>query len=231
MYDFHTHTFLSDGVLSPIELIRRASVRGYKGMAVTDHVGIGNLELVVKTLVKDCAMATKRWDILALPGVEVTHVPKDDIDLLARTAKEMGAKVVTVHGETIVEPVEPGTNEAAIRSAYVDILAHPGLISYEDARLAAENHVFLEVSARKGHSFTNGHVVQVARKAGALLVLDSDAHEPEDLLTLEMNYRIAKGAGLNDEETHALLELNPQSLLDRLGFGPSNAARSKAVTS
>ena len=43
MYDFHTHTFLSDGVLSPIELIRRALVQGYKVMAVTDHVGIGNV--------------------------------------------------------------------------------------------------------------------------------------------------------------------------------------------
>ncbi|HLE81453.1 MAG TPA: PHP domain-containing protein, partial [Dehalococcoidia bacterium] len=30
MYDFHTHTFLSDGVLSPIELIRRAHVKGYR---------------------------------------------------------------------------------------------------------------------------------------------------------------------------------------------------------
>ena len=41
MYDFHTHTFLSDGVLSPMELIRRAHVRGYRAMAVTDHVGLG----------------------------------------------------------------------------------------------------------------------------------------------------------------------------------------------
>jgi len=76
MYDFHTHTFLSDGVLSPIELIRRALVRGYKAIGVTDHVGIGNIEYVVKTLVVDCANATDRWDILAMPGVEITHVPK-----------------------------------------------------------------------------------------------------------------------------------------------------------
>ena len=128
MYDFHTHTFLSDGVLSPIELIRRALVCGYKAMAITDHVGLGNIEYVLNTLVIDCAQATKRWDILVLPGVEITHVPKEDIDLVARTAKEMGAKIVAVHGETVVEPVEPGTNEAAVRSSSVDILAHPGLI-------------------------------------------------------------------------------------------------------
>ena len=219
MYDFHTHTFLSDGVLSPIELIRRAFVRGYRAMAVTDHVGLGNLEYVVKTLEVDCAVASKRWDILALPGVEITHVPKEDIDLVARTAKEMGAKLVAVHGETPVEPVEPGTNEAALRSPWVDVLAHPGLISRDEARLAAERGVRLEVSARRGHSLANGHVVRIAREAGAVLVLDSDAHAPEDLLTPEMCLKVAKGAGLEDDEVHALLEENPLELLRKLGVG------------
>ena len=218
MYDFHTHTFLSDGALSPIELIRRALMRGCRAMAVTDHVGLGNVEFVVKTLMIDCEQATRRWDILVLPGVEITHVPKDDIDLVARTAKEMGAKLVAVHGETPVEPVEPGTNEAALRSNFVDVLAHPGLITYDDARLAAERGIYLEVSARKGHSLTNGHVTKVAREAGAAMVLDSDAHEPEDLLTPEIRLAVAKGAGLNDDEVHALLETNPKDLLAKLGF-------------
>ena len=225
MYDFHTHTFLSDGVLSPIELIRRAVVRGYKAMAVTDHVGLGNVEFVLKTLVTDCAQATKRWDILVLPGVEITHVPKEDIDLVARTAKEMGAKMVAVHGETPVEPVEEGTNEAALRSGSVDVLAHPGLITQDEARLAAENGIYLEVSARKGHSFANGHVVKMAKEAGAPMVLDSDAHEPDDLLTPELSYKVAKGAGLSDEEVHSLLQLNPRELLVKLGFGGAAAAR------
>jgi len=218
MYDFHTHTFLSDGVLSPIELIRRAQVRGYRAMAVTDHVGLGNVEFVLKTLVVDCTQATKRWDILALPGVEITHVPKDDIDLVAKTAKEMGAKLVAVHGETPVEPVEPGTNEAALRSDYVDVLAHPGLITYEEACLAAEKGIYLEVSARKGHSLANGHVVKTAKEAGAITVLDSDAHEPDDLLTPDIRQKVAMGAGLSEEEVHALLETNPQHLLRKLGF-------------
>lgn len=230
MYDFHTHTFLSDGVLSPIELIRRALIRGYKAMAVTDHVGVGNLEFVLKTLVKDCAQATERWDILALPGVEITHVPKHDIKMVAEAAKRLGAKIVTVHGETIVEPVEPGTNEAAIRSGAVDILAHPGLISYDDARFAAENDVYLEVSARKGHSLTNGHVVKVAREAGAYTVLDSDAHEPDDLLTAEITHKIAKGAGLTDEDAHALLQVNPQKLLKRLGYDLASATEPRIAT-
>ncbi len=218
MYDFHTHTFLSDGVLSPIELIRRAYVRGYKVIAVTDHVGFGNIEYVVKTLVVDCAKASSRWDILAIPGVEITHVPKEDIDLAAREAKAMGARLVNVHGETMVEPVEPGTNAAALNSAHVDVLAHPGLLSAEEAQTARQNGTFLEVSARKGHSLSNGHVVKTALSQEASLILNSDAHAPEDLLTPELCYRVARGAGLDEEQTEILLRRNPNLLLEKLGY-------------
>ena len=123
-----------------------------------------------------------------------------------------------MHGETPVEPVEPGTNEAALRSDFVDVLAHPGLITYEEACLAAEKGIYLEVSARKGHSLANGHVVKTAKDAGASTVLDSDAHEPEDLLTLEMSQKVAKGAGLSDGEIQTLVETNPRRLLAKLGF-------------
>ena len=217
MYDFHTHTFLSDGVLSPIELIRRAIVIGYRVMAITDHIGPGNMEFILKTLIKDCEMASKRWDILALPGVEITHTPKEDIDLLAKEARTLGAKVVNVHGETVVEPVEPGTNHAAVNSQHVDILAHPGLITLEEARTAARNGVFIEVSARRGHSFANGHVVKIAQEAGARMILDSDAHAPDDLLTREFAMTVALGAGLDEDEACALLDKSPLDFLNKLG--------------
>jgi histidinol phosphatase-like PHP family hydrolase len=217
LYDFHTHTFLSDGALAPIELVRRAQVIGYRGMAITDHVGPGNLEYVVKTLTVDCRAATSRWDILVLPGVEITHAPKEDIDMLAAEAKKMGARVVNVHGETIVEPVEPGTNMAAVSSGHVDILAHPGLVTHEVASIAAANGVFLEVSGRRGHSYANGHVVRVAREAGARMVLDSDAHQPGDLLTDEFALEVAMGAGLSRAEAEALLSDGPRQVLERVG--------------
>lgn len=217
MYDFHTHTFLSDGVLAPIELIRRAMVAGYRVIAITDHIGPGNVELILNALIKECEAASRQWDILALPGVEITHCPKEDIDLLAKQARGMGAKVVNVHGETITEPVEPGTNLAAVTSANVDILAHPGLVGDEEAALAARNGVFLEVSARKGHGLANGHVVRKAQHAGAHMVLDSDAHEPGDLLTPEYAMSVALGAGLTDEDAYALLERAPLDLLAKLG--------------
>ena len=216
MFDFHTHTFLSDGVLSPLELIRRAMHIGYKTMAITDHVGPGNLEFVLNTLKTDCLMAEKRWDIEVLPGVEITHTPIEDINDLAKEAKKLGAKIVNVHGETIMEPVVAGTNLAAVSSPYVDILAHPGLISSEEAKIASQNGIFLEVSGRKGHGLSNGHVVKTASEAGASIILDSDAHEPEDLMTREYAEKVALGSGLNLNRTRDLLDKAPISLLKRL---------------
>ncbi len=216
MFDFHTHTFLSDGVLAPTELIRRAMHIGYRVMAITDHVTPGNLEFVLKTLIKDCEMASKRWDILALPGVEITYPPVEDIDMMARDARALGAKVVNVHGETVMEPVQPGTNHAAVNSEHVDILAHPGLISLEDARTAAENGIFLEVSAREGHGLANGHVVRMAKEAGAKMVLDSDAHAPEELLTRAYATKVALGAGLDDDEANRLLDAAPLEFLKKI---------------
>ena len=218
IYDFHTHTFLSDGVLSPIELIRRAHVRGYGVIAITDHVGIEGQDRVIKTLVGECRRASEEWDILAIPGVEITHVPKNLIAEAAQRAKDLGAQIVIVHGETIVEPVEPGSNLAAIKAPCVDVLAHPGIISNEEAALAAENGVYLEISSRRGHSLTNGHVARVGLQSGARLVLDSDAHAPEDLLTADLALKVALGAGLSLEEAAITLEGNPSRLVRRFGL-------------
>ena len=216
LYDFHTHSFLSDGELSPVELIRRAFVRGYRVIAITDHAGPGNAEFIVRQLAQDCAFCEKHWDITCLPGVELTHVPAAGIDEVARIARAAGAQIVVVHGETPVEPVEPGTNRAAIESSHVDVLGHPGLVTEPEAQLAAANGTFLELSARGGHSLTNGHVARVAMAAGATLLVNSDTHSPRDILTVELARRVALGAGLDSATADAVLSLHPLWLVERL---------------
>ncbi len=186
-------------------------------MAITDHAGPGNLEWVIERLRADCDLARREWGILAIPGVELTHLPPAAIPELARRAKALGALVV-VHGETPVEPVIPGTNRAAVSCPDVDILGHPGLLTEEEAALAAASGVFIELSARRGHCLANGHVVRLARRTGARLLLNSDAHEPGDLLTPEFARTVALGAGIEPNELGVVLEENPRSLLARLGY-------------
>ncbi len=216
LYDFHTHTFFTDGVLLPVELIRRAVVNGYAAIGVTDHASLSNMEQVVSALVRECALAEKHWPIRALPGVELTHLPPAAIGELAGEARRMGARLIVAHGETPVEPVAEGTNLAAVQCAEVDILAHPGLVEPEIVTLAARNGTFLEVSAHSGHCLGNGHVVSAARRAGAKLLVNSDAHKPEEVLTAEFARRVGRGAGLAPEELDTVLVANPQLLLARI---------------
>ncbi|MCL5960508.1 MAG: histidinol phosphate phosphatase domain-containing protein [Chloroflexi bacterium] len=218
VYDFHTHSLYSDGILLPVELIRYGVVNGYSAIAVADHVSPGNLSNVLRQVILDCEACSRHWGVTAVPAVELTHVPAKGIAELAREAKAEGARIVVVHGETTTEPVEPGTNLAATQCTDVDILAHPGFITPEEARLAVSNGVFLELSARKGHSLTNGHVLKVGRAVGARFLVDSDAHAPGDMLTDKIAQTVARGAGVDEQDLEEILQRNPQLLLSRVKY-------------
>ncbi len=214
MIDLHTHTLFSDGELTPSELVRRAKVNGYQAIAITDHADFTNLEFLLAGA-KKARYLEESYDIRVIAGVEITHVPPKLIPDLARMAKGSGAEIVVVHGESPVEPVAALTNLAAVECEDVDILAHPGFITEEEARLAADNGVYLEVTCRYGHNVTNGHVARTAKQAGAKLVVDTDTHAPDDLTTREKALAVARGAGLSLEEARTARE-NSKDLLTKI---------------
>jgi histidinol phosphatase-like PHP family hydrolase len=205
MIDLHMHSLFSDGELLPAELIQRLEALSYDYMAITDHADASNLDWIVPRLALVTREVNRYRKVQAIPGVELTHLPPETIPEMAYEARRLGARLIVVHGETLVEPVPRGTNRAAVE-ADIDILAHPGLITEEEARLAARNGILLEVSARKGHCLANGHVVQVARKAGAGLILNTDSHGPGDFISRSFAMKTALGAGLNEEEFERMME-------------------------
>ncbi len=211
MIDFHTHTLLSDGVLIPSEQVRRAAHIGYRAIGLTDHVDSSNLEDVVPRIAKVAKELNRFQEVLTIPGAEITHAPPEQIRELVQAAKKLGAVLVVVHGETPAEPVAPGTNRAGIESG-ADILAHPGFITPDEARLAAELGVFLEITARSGHNLTNGHVARIASVSGARLVINTDAHAPGDMITRARAMQILIGAGMTEAQAGAAFNNNEQLL-------------------
>lgn len=214
--DFHTHTFLSDGCLSALELIRRANVAGYGTIAITDHVGAGSMARVIAEIKEDCAMAREHWGITAIPGVELTHIPPATIPDLAQKAKDLGACLVVVHGETLSEPVIHGTNLAAVKCPNVDILAHPGKLTSEEAGLASRNGVFIEITTRKSHRHPNPEIAKAAILSDALMLVNSDAHNPEDLLNPDLVVSTLRAAGIPESLMAGIIENNPALLLERV---------------
>lgn len=214
MIDLHTHTFFSDGELVPSELVRRAETAGYQAIAITDHADTSNFDFIIPRIRAACKTINKRLAIKAVPGIEITHVHPEDIKALAAESRKLGARIIVVHGETITEPVLPGTNRKAL-NADIDILAHPGLISETDVKLAAQKGICLEITARKGHSITNGHVAFLAKKHKARMIINTDAHSPSDLITKDYAEKVLLGAGLTRTDCKTVFT-NSRAIIKKL---------------
>ena len=212
--ELHTHSIFSDGELIPAELVRRAKVLGVNAIAITDHVDMTNVEFVVKNVVKAAELTDD--SITVIPGVEITHVPPSQMDKVIADAKKFGAEWIVVHGETVAEPVASGTNLQAAKNPDVDVLAHPGFITADEMQIAKDNDVLIEITGRKGHNITNGHVASLARAVGAKMVVDSDAHAPEDLMSEADAYVVALGAGLTKEEADLAIQKTPFEAIKRI---------------
>ncbi|MFP4466971.1 MAG: histidinol phosphate phosphatase domain-containing protein [Candidatus Goldiibacteriota bacterium] len=217
LIDLHTHTIHSDGELLPSELIQRARKKGYRAIGLTDHADSSNLETVIKSLKNACRdMNAAYQDIICAAGVELTHIPPVLAAKMVRKARKLGAEIIVFHGETVTEPVEPGSNLAAIK-AKADILAHPGRITPAEARLAAKNGVYLEITARNGHNVTNAHVAKTAMAAGAKLIFNTDTHTPQNMADKAQRRRVLRSAGLKDSGIARIIK-NSEELLEKKGF-------------
>ncbi len=212
MIDLHTHSIFSDGELVPAELIRRAVAIGYEAIAITDHIDHSNLEMIVPRLKKAVDLLRGHFPIQIIAGAEITHVPPALIPDIVKETRRLGAGLVVVHGETIVEPVVEGTNRAAIEAG-ADIIAHPGLISGDDLLFALEKKATLEITARKGHSLSNGYVAKQALKLGIPLIVNTDAHAPSDLITRDFAMRVLLSAGIEKDKIEQIFQ-NSKNLVE-----------------
>ncbi len=214
MIDLHTHTLLSDGALLPSELVRRAIDKGYRAIALADHVDASNIDFVVPRLTKVAKQLNAVWNILVIPAAELTHIPLEHIETLTKRARRFGAKLVLVHGETKAEPVLKGTNKQALISN-IDILAHPGQLTRDELRLAIKNNVYLEITTRKGHKKTNEHLIKITTGTPAKLILNTDTHSPRDLITKEKAQKFLLSVGLNRQEREKIF-LNSQEVISKI---------------
>ncbi|HUY97679.1 MAG TPA: histidinol phosphate phosphatase domain-containing protein [Verrucomicrobiae bacterium] len=215
LFDFHTHTTISDGAADPLTMARRCVANGYDAYVCSDHVDETSVAQRVPQIVAACAEVARALELPAIPAVEITRVAPERVAWVAAQARRLGARLVVVHGETLGDHPQPGLNLAAVRCPDVDILGHPGLITEAAAAAARATGVHLEVTAAPIHAMTNGHVVRIALAEGAPLLLDSDAHRPDGLLTPARAEQLLLGSGLRPDQVAAI----------RAGSGPAVLAR------
>lgn len=77
MYDLHVHTTASDGVLTPVEVIRRAVQCGLTGLAITDHDTLDGISPA------QAFIQAEQIQLDFIPGIELnTDYGDDEVHIL-----------------------------------------------------------------------------------------------------------------------------------------------------
>ncbi|MDP8080148.1 RNase RNM [Phocoenobacter skyensis] len=128
VYDLHSHSTASDGLLTPTELVNRAVEKGIDVLALTDHDTIAGLV--------EARQATQTLPIQLISGVEISVVWQNkNIHLSALNFDENNQKLVNLlQNQTALR------EQRAIQIA--EKLAKVGILNaYEGAKALAEGEI------------------------------------------------------------------------------------------
>ncbi|HSQ64948.1 MAG TPA: DNA polymerase/3'-5' exonuclease PolX, partial [Polyangiaceae bacterium] len=197
--DLHVHTSDSDGASSLAEMVAAARARGYEYLAITDHSPAARIAGGMDAAAfRKQARAIERLreaaaGLTVLRGAEVDILADGRLDLDDEMLDELDVVIAAVHSKMDMSEAEMTERVLrAIRNPHVTLLAHPTgrLIGRREpyaidlqrvVREARELGVLLELNAHPERLDLNDVYVRMARDAGAMLVVSTDAHRASEL--------------------------------------------------
>jgi DNA polymerase (family X) len=216
--DLHSHTIASDGHHTIGEMARAALDRGYEYLAITDHSashGFGNdvspseLRRQIE-LVRDANESIEGIELLA--GSEVNILPDGSLDYDDELLGQLDWIIASMH--TSFRMSEQAMTErtiTAIEHPLVDAIGHPTgrLIQRRDPyaidllavyAAAARTGTMLEINANPDRRDLSDVHARAAARAGAMILIDSDAHRIATLANMRWGVATARRAWLTKEQ-------------------------------
>jgi 3',5'-nucleoside bisphosphate phosphatase len=142
--DLHCHSTLSDGLLSPEDLVAHAASRGVRVLALTDHDEVGGLARA--------RAVAEQLGISFIDGVEISVTWKN------RTLHIVGLRVDPQHPELLAAFAKVREGRDARARQIAAGLAKAGIVdAYEGARELSGNSVmtrshFAQFMVKRGHA-------------------------------------------------------------------------------
>lgn len=227
--DLHVHTNWSDGKMSLLELVEAARARGFRYVAVTDHIRFAqaipglspdDLRRQIEEI-REINESLKGFRLIC--GVEANIGRDGTVDVPRDLLPELDLVIASVH--TYFRLSKKEMTERLVRAVEnegVDVLGHPTgrLIGERPAydadwdevfRRAAKSGTALEVNANPQRLDLSADLIRRALEYGVKFILGTDAHASEHLdfleygvLTLRRGWAEAKDV-LNTLPLEALL--------------------------
>lgn len=223
--DLHTHTTASDGHASIEEMAEAAIERGYEYLAITDHSKSQVIAhgLSAADLLKHVAMihkvGQKYKEITLLAGCEVDILADGRLDYEDEVLRELDIVVASPH-VALSQATDKATQRLlrAIDNRYVTLIGHPSgrLIGRRQGlpldfgrifEAAAKAGVALEINASWPRLDLNDTLARAAVEAGAMLAIDTDAHDTQGLEGMSMGIGVARRGWVEPRHVINCMEL------------------------
>jgi DNA polymerase (family 10) len=215
--ELHCHTRTSDGRQTVPEMAAAARERGYEYMAITDHSathGFGNdvQPDQLKAQIETIRVLNEQLDgFTLLAGSEVNVDTDGSLDYSDELLEELDWIVASLHSSfRMGEREQTDRMVAAMEHPLVDAIGHPTgrLIGRREpyaldiervVEAAVRTGTLLEINANPNRRDLNEANARVAVEAGAMLVIDADAHGTDTLSNIRYGVATARRAWLEAE--------------------------------
>jgi len=224
--DLHMHTRYSDGHNTVEEMARACKDLGYGYCAITDHVGVIGVSnpmklATIKKRKKEIEAVSKKLNFPIINGAEVDIKLNGELAATEEMLREFEIVIASIH-QGFRRPKEQQTNRIlkAIENKHTSIIAHPtGRLMEERLgyeldfeklfKAAKENNVAIEINAYPSRLDLNDINARVAKDAGVMLAIGTDAHHSDQLRFMELGVAVARRAWCEKKNILNTLTLEP----------------------
>lgn len=217
--DLHMHTTASDGVASIEEMVAAARARGLTYIAITDHsqrVSMANGLTPERALAQWAEIDRLRPSLpkgfTVLKGIECDILERGGMDLPDDVLAEADWVIASVHyGQKQSREQITDRILGAIENPHVAMVAHPTgrllnrrepyQVDLDAVMAAAKKHgKLLELNANPLRLDLNDVYCAAAKQHGIPIVVNTDAHAPDELAIMRYGIVQARRAGLTKHD-------------------------------
>ncbi|ADQ14892.1 DNA polymerase/3'-5' exonuclease PolX [Halanaerobium hydrogeniformans] len=216
--DLHLHSRYSDGAFTIKKMAQKAAERGYEYIAVTDHsqslnIAGGLSPQDLRKQIKEIEELNQDFsDFNILKGVEVDILKDGSLDYDEELLAELDFVIASVHSNFNL-PYQEMTERIvkAVKNPQVNVLGHPrgrmlgGRAPYDFdlekvIAAAVEAKTALEINASPQRLDLNAEWARKAKKAGALISINTDAHHYNQYADIELGVKTARRGWLEKDD-------------------------------
>lgn len=208
--DLHCHTDWTEGEQSIKEMVLSAKELGYEYLGISDHAkfltmvnGLDEKRLY-KQMEEIDGLNAEMKGIKVLKGLEANILKDGSLDIKDEALARLDYVIAGVHsGFKMEKNAMTKRIIRAMKNPNVDILSHPTgrILKKRDEylcdfdkilRAAKQYNVALEINAQPKRMDLNSQNVRRAKEAGVRMIINTDAHQKEQLKFMELGIAQAR---------------------------------------